>query len=439
MTAPPSLTLLGLERFNRISSSFVLGRIGNLLAKKGTDPELLARGIMAACRGQDTVAAMDYFSRALNLMGENLPDSVIQEMNFFIGASSVDWMRLEMRIKKNPADIDARMAQLDAGLIIGDSAQIRRTLKEMVSLNLDDKIMLDLTKKYGIIAGADPFATTNLVNNAWDGSYSADGSKIAYVKDLGDSRHPDVYLYQSNSSGGGEVPILKGVQEYIAAIVMPRYSDNGRWIYFYGSNDRSWTIGRTGKFYLYRIEPRFGSHPQKLTDADLLPVEPYFEANGTALLIRRDVGSVRSSVEVVRLSPDKRTLEVVSRIGEPVSAAAFNATGDSVIFLTDRGIFRRSITGGNITVDFALTGFQHMQMIPSSNSLFLINRAGGAVLLDRNDGHLSYLGRVSVFPGGFTKNGRYVLLTRGNKGQRSVVRLDLHREITSAAVLKNIQ
>ena len=67
--AVPSTAILGEGRYNRVASSFELKYIGDLIVSKGAQPELLARGIMAACRSKDSVAVIDYFHRFLGITG----------------------------------------------------------------------------------------------------------------------------------------------------------------------------------------------------------------------------------------------------------------------------------------------------------------------------------------------------------------------------------
>src|SRR3972149_3340468 len=106
---------------------------------------------------------------------------------------------------------------------------------------------------------------------------SPDGSSVIYVKEMGKPGVPDPYLYRASSSGGGQTAILKGTQQFLQSLALPRYSPDGRWIYFYGSPDRGWSPGASGRFSLYRVRPSYGARPEKLTDADLLPVIPHFE------------------------------------------------------------------------------------------------------------------------------------------------------------------
>jgi Tol biopolymer transport system component len=270
----------------------------------------------------------------------------------------------------------------------------------------------------------DPFNTARIVEG-WEGSFSRDGKSIVYIKERGKPNEPDPYIYLAGADGTGERPILKGLQQALPSINWPVLSPDNRWIYFYAAQNRSWTPERSvGRFHLYRVSPQYGAKPQKLTDADLLPVSPHFNSDGSLLLVKRDVGSTRSSVEIARLDPDSRKLETVSRIGEPVSGATFIPAGDSLIFTTDRGIFRRSTHGGNITVDLARRELFYPMISPDGQNLLVYNRQNQALLIDRRDGTIIYLGRSAVPFGSFGSKGN-LILTQLMGGKRWLVRLKL--------------
>ncbi|MFH0766221.1 MAG: hypothetical protein V2A61_07360, partial [Calditrichota bacterium] len=418
----PSVSILGDERYNRIASSYALNRLGSLIAKKKDDTKLLSMAVMAACRNKDSIAVASYFERLLKALKNNpVPDSVIQEMNFFVGSAHVEWLCLQKRIENDPNDLKSRLTQIDLGIISGDSVIVRKSLTDLSAEALSDEQKTDLARRCGMAVGSNPFKLTPLVKG-WDGVFAPDGQSIVYIKEMGDQDRSDLYLYRASAKGGSDAPIMKAAQEFLAAIAWPTFSPDSEWIYFYGSSEKGWGLNKPGRFHLYRIRPQWGSHPQKLTDTNLLPVEPGYESSGTVLLVRRDIGSVRSSIEIIRLRPGTKTLESVSRIGEPVSAAAFTPNGDSLLFVTDRGLFRRAVGGGNITVDLTWTGFPFMQISPDGSSLILTTPQGKQILLDRTTVKPTFLGTSGSTPISIRKDG-VLLITRGIP--RQVCRLEL--------------
>lgn len=426
----PSAAILGGERYDRLASSYELRYIGDLLARKGEDPFLLSRGIMASCRTRDTVAVVDYFSRLLTVnKGTDIPDSVVQEMNFFIGPSQVEWLRYEWRIAQSPNDMDLRIAQLEVGIILGDSSAVRQQLTKIASSTPEGSFKPEFVKQFGLLTGYDPYNSKKIARG-WDGAFSPDGGHIVYVKNIGTEKNPDLYLYRTPVKGGQEVPIMKAAQQVLSSVSWPKFSPDGKWIYFYGSRNKGWIPGEIGRFHLYRVSPEYGGKPQKLTDSDLLTVVPFFEKAGTILLVRRDVGSLRSSVEIVRLNPGERTLEVISRIGEPVSGATFTPDGDSLVFVTDRGIFRRSISGGTIHVDLTWIGLQYPQISKGNGNLFFQNRKGHLLYINRDNSKPTFLGSTALPIVGFGSKGK-ILITRMIDGSRHVVLLDLDHPLKS--------
>ncbi len=393
--AKPGSELLGEARYNKVAGGVELMHLGTQISRDRDNEVLLAKSIMAACRVTDTLAAIDYFKRFISLAdGKSISDSILQELRFFIGHSRLDWITLEAQVSNHPDDLDARLAQLDAGILAGDSTgAVGRLIKlsQIIPNAVDNQ---ELANRYGLLVDYDPFQTKELARG-WEGSLSPDGKSIIYVKDMGEEDWSDLYIYQMPVSGGSGKPVLKAAQQNLDILAWPRYSPDGKWIYFYGSKDKSWKPGKVGRFHLFRVKPRYNSTPQRLTDADLIITDPYFEKGGSVLLVRRDVGSVRSSVEIIRVHPEKRQIDAVSRIGEPVSSATFNHTGDSLIFVTDRGIFRRSIDGGIISVDLPWTNVSFPQISPDGKLLKLCNSSDQLIIVSRENPVPVFLGSVS--------------------------------------------
>ncbi|MCF7809716.1 hypothetical protein K9N50_01870 [bacterium] len=420
-----SVRAIGEEKYNRIIGPVEQIKLGRELGKKGDQPEILARITMSSCRMQDTLAAIDYFKRLLLVSSEtDVLDSVSQELGYLIGPSGVKWLEYEVQIAKNPDNVEARLAQITAGLVVGDSAGIRKKLSELIQQVSDLTEKHNLSKQFGLITGIDPFQSKRLVKG-WDASFAPDGNSIVYIKDLGKAKEPDQYIYTANSNGGNETPVMKGAQQRLSSIAWPCYSPDGRWIYFFGSRDVGWSPDNSSaRFFLYRVKPRYGSVPQKVVDVDLIPAMPKFNQDGSIYVIKQDVGSQRASVEVIRIHPAKNKTEHISRIGEPVSGATFTTTGDSVLFITDRGLFRRSIEGGNITVDLALRGILSPFLSPDGESILVSNRKGHALLINRRSGEISFLGSTATTFGSFYKNSS-LLLTQIKDNNRWVARFNL--------------
>jgi len=417
--ARPGEQVLGADRYAKLSSSFELQHLTNIIARNPENVKLLSRGIMAACRNKDNLTLTDYFKRLLDLHGDKpVADSILQEMRFFIGPSQVEWLQLEWRIAHHPDDVSARLAQIDAGVIVGDSSGVRKRLTALAKVNAPAVKSEDLARRYGCVVGSDPFGRSELARG-WNGNYAPDGRSILFLKNMGDSKVPDVYIYEKNLSNGSESPLLKAAQQNLGAIALPVYTPDKRWIYFYGSNDRNWKPGGSGRFTLYRVRPFYNSRAEKVCDADMIITEPCFHSDGSVLLVRRDLGSVRSSAEIIKVRPETREQSSVSRIGEPISSATFTPNGDSLVFITDRGVFRRAVDGGKIFVDLNWVGMGFPQLSPDGRWLKLINPAGQMLLIDRNTAAPMFFGSTSS-PWAAFKDGSEMLISVFSNGWERV-------------------
>ena len=427
----PASKLLGEDKYNRITAPIAQQHYGHLLSKKGDKTELLEKIIKVSCQMGDTIAATDYFKRLMDAVKDGkVSNTAVQDLGFLIGSAGVEWVRLEWEVSRNSDNMDARMAQLDAGLIVGDSVSTRQRLTELISRIPDASSDIKLVRKFGNLVGSDPFNMKKLVQG-WDGSLSPDGQNIVFLKELGSIGDSDPYIYKAVANGRNQTPIMKGRQQRLMSLALPLYSPDGKWIYFYGSPNKNWLPQQNvGRFHLYRIRLRYGSVPEKLTDTDLLTVTPHFNRDGSILLVRRDVGSTRSSVEVVRLNPNNLNLEAISHISEPVSGATFTPNGDSLVFTTDRGIFRRSVDGGAISVDFAWRGLFFPLISPDGKRLLISNTRNQALLIDRSTGELMFIGTTAAPFGMFGKSGE-LLVTRNFDGIRWILKLNLDSKISS--------
>lgn len=429
--------ILGQKRYDKIASSFELNYLGALLAKNPGNKTVLARSIMASCRVGDTLAAIDYFSRMLAVTeGKNPDDSLLQELRFFVGPTQLEWLRLDWRINHLPADPTDKLAQLPVGVLLGDSAGVRKRISELARNNPDLVENEDLKKSYGRVAGIDPF-TKKVICEGWEASFSRDQKAIVFIKDLGNEKSSDLYLYYKPLSGGKEKPVLKAGQQRMGSLAWPKFSPDGKWIYFYASEDKAWHPGIVGRFHLYRVRPTYGSVPQKLTESAIIAADFSFGEDGSVFFVRADIGSSRSSVEVMKLKPEQQEISPVSRIGEPVSGATFSPDGDSLIFIADRGIFRRSIQGGKIIVDVNWLGMSFPQVSPDGRYLKMINRKGHLLLIHRDTRKPIFLGTAASTWICFGKNGD-VLLTEITDGVKKIVQINLDDPLKKTVSLTSI-
>lgn len=427
--AEPAIKVLTHERYNRIAASIEQYHLANQLAtQKGDKPTLLSRGIMAASRSKDSSAVIDYYDRLLtSLDGSSIPDSVRQEMHFFIGPARMSWLRQDWNIRHKNDNIESRLSQLDAGMFLGDAVLLTQKVKELVSTHPDAAKSSDIARRFGLLVDADPFNTREIVQGS-DASYAPSGKQIVYVKDMAISGSADPYIYRCSASGTDNTPLLKAVQYQLASIAMPVYSPDQKWLYFFGSSERNWNPDVEGRFYLYRVKPSFGSRPQKLTDARLIATAPYFEDSNSLLLIRRESGSLSSSVEVVRFNPDTKAMNSVGRISEPVIGATLSPDGDSLLFSTDRGIFKRAVKGGEISVDLNWQDIVSPRVSPNGEWLILLGKSSQLIAVNRESGKLYWLGKVHGRSFTFLSDSR-LLVTRTVKDKPYVYSLSLDGKV----------
>ncbi len=389
----PGTKILGEDRYNRVAGSLVLKHLSSQLAKDRDDLELISKCIMAACRVKDSIAVVDYYKMGLSATeGTGLPDSALQEIRFYLGKSQIDWLNLEWKVERNPQDAATRVAQIDAGILLGDSVSASQKLRILAAKIPESAKDKELAIKYGRLVGYDPFQT-KVLTRGWDASISHNGKTLIFIKNMGDEEYPDLYIYKQPFPSGSISPVLKAVQHTLDVIAWPKFSPDDNWIYFYASKDKQWEPGNVGRFHLYRVKPFYNSRPEKLTDSDLVICDPFFKDDGNLFLVRRDIGSTRASVEIVELDPESKNINTISRIGEPVSGAVFSANGDSLIFITDRGIFRRSINGGLITVDLQWIGMKFPQLSPDGKWLKMLNRSDRMLIIDRTNPEPIFIGK----------------------------------------------
>ena len=229
---------------------------------------------------------------------------------------------------------------------------------------------------------------------------------------------------------------MKATQQFLSSLAWPVYSTEGKWIYFYGARDGGWSPGKVARFHLYRIKPYYGATPEKLTNVDLLAVPIYFKSENEVLLVRRDLGSTKASVEILSLDPNRKKIKSLSRLGEPVRSATFSPFGDSLLFTTNRGLFSRSVTGGNITVNIPWRKFNFPLVSPDGNRMLTLTENGVSILINRNTGEAEFIGTMGMPLGAFGKDGK-LLLTRLENGKHKVISIDLRKPLTPSENFKN--
>ncbi len=413
-------TLLSEIEFEKIAYSYKQKSLGDKLAKKGDKPALLAQGIEVACRAKDTIAAIDYTTRYLRATkSATLPDTLRQDLSLFLGAVSVEWAILKILAEQNPNDVEVSKKMVEVGVKAGFYKESGRILNELIGRKPDILNDIKWVGRFGWLLGVKTYSERELVVG-WDGCYTPDGNTLIYVKDLGKPDDPDLYFYRKSLDGiiSDGTPLMKAAQQNLRAIAWPRISPDGNWLYFFGSTTKDWEPGKVGMYYLYRVRAVWGAEAQRLTDADLLLVAPYIEKDGNLLIVKRDIGSVRASVEVMRLNPNTKRQTPVVRIGEPVNAAVFSPDGDTLIFVTERGLMRRALSGGSIVVDYQLPGLSWMFTSKDGNWLAINTKMQTLVLINRTNGELTYLGEVATSFIDFRKSN--LLLTRRIDNRRFV-------------------
>lgn len=427
--------LLGEDLLTRRGGIIELSNIEKLLAAKGDKPDLLGRAVIASCRAQDGAAVSSYLGRFLDVTKGDIPDSVRQELHFFIGPAQLELIQQSARLEANPDDAKALLAFTRASILNMDINSARATLKKAVAKNPGILADESVARSFSALWGVEPFEYRNL-ENGWDGSRSRDGS-LVFIRDLGTPEDRDRYIFRN--SGNGDIHTMKGAQQGLRELALPRFSPDGNWIYFYSSTDKNWRPGNPGRFNLYRVKPSYGSAPIKLTDDDLIFSEPYLNTDGSILLVRKDVGSVRQSAEVFKVYPDQRRSESVIRIAEPVQWAVFTPKADSLLFITSRGLFKRSLSGGAITVEMAGQKLAYPTLSPDGKWLLVQGPQNDQILFDRKDGSMIFLGKTSGQMGWFGENGS-LIITRGTDNSTKLIEYDLnHPENCSGNLLAKIR
>ena len=243
------------------------------------------------------------------------------------------------------------------------------------------------------------------------------------IKDIGNEDYSDIYIYRRSTTGGENYPVLKASQSNMQSLAWPTYSPDGKWVYFYGSKEKDWTPGKYGEFYLYRVGLKYGTRPKKITDRTYICTPLHFTPEDKILLVKRDASSVRPKYDIVLRDPDSKKIDIVSQINEPISGAVFTPTGDSLLFITDRGVFRRSIEGGKISVDLTWLDMKFPQLSENGKLLKIVNGAGHTLLVNRESGITQYLGSFASSTLSFGNEGK-VLVTNGSGAQFNIMELE---------------
>ncbi len=423
--------LLGEDRLIRLGGAIELQNLEKLMASKGDKPEVLSRAVISACRAQDQQAVSAYLGRLLDVLKGEIPDSVRTELNYFIGPSQLDRIQLSSRLEANPNDPGALLAMAKASLLSWDMPSAKKAIEKLAQGNSDVLKNEETARSYSSLWDVPPYQN-KIVTQGWDGSRSNEGNTLLFLRDLGSVGDVDKYIFRS--VGGADLPIMKAAQQNMRDIALPRLSHDGAWIYFYSSNDKNWSPGKSGRFNLYRIKSNYGAAPVKLTDDDLVYCEPHIERSGAVLLVRRDVGSVRQSAEVFRIDADRKKTESVIRIAEPVQWAAFTPNADSLLFITSRGIYKRSLNGGTTVLEMVGQGFSYPFVSPDGKWLMVQGPNGEQMLFNRESGAMSYLG-IAFTPMGWIGRDGKLLTTRKEAGKPRLIEFDLTRPLAVSTSL----
>jgi len=416
--------LIGEDRYNQIAGSLQLADLQRQISTKSDNPALLARGIIAACRAADASATLSLFDSFLRLKSAPaIPDSVRYELDYFIGPAQVERATLAIRLEQKPNDPKLLLSLARANLLSFDLEGAKSALQKAIAADAVTTGSPDVVATFKALFGEPPFAI-QIRSNGWDGCASQEG-RIVTIRDLGKRDDPDQYFFI------GETPIMKAGQQNLRAIAMPRFSPDGAWIYFYGSNEKNWRPNSPGRFQLYRVKPVYGATPQKLTDDELIPADFFIEPSGSALIVRRDVGSVRKSGEVIRCNPVSKSVSPVVRIGEQIQSACFTSGGDSLLFISDRGLLKRSLTGGQVTSVLPWQGTSLPSISPDGKWLLLHSKVGDQLLVERSTGAIVYLGSCDFTGGRFTGSAK-LLVTRKINGDLQAVEFDLNNRTVSS-------
>lgn len=411
-------TLIGDEAYNRIAGRLALQELTRQIDVGTKDPSLLARAIAASCRAGDTLSTLEYLSSYLQLGdASSLPGDVRMELDFFLGPSRVERETLLFRLAKEPSNASLLLDLAKASLLSHDPVSARDAIKRAAQAQSDLTEDARIKRMFGALFGIQPFTGRDLARGS-DGTLHPTGGGVITIRNLGKPREPDIYFYLN------ETPVMKAGQQDIWQIARPRFSDDGVWIYFFGSTEKFWKFGSSGRFQIYRVKPIYGAKPEKLTNEDLIPIEFHLERSGRILALRSDAGSHKGSSEVIRIDPAKRTATTVVRIGEPTYSGCFTPDGDTLVFTSARGVLKRSLQGGAIKVELPLTGFAHPAISPNGRWLVLHSPEGGEFLFDRREGGFTYLGK-SPTPSVFFKNDGKLIVTRGEDGREALVEIDL--------------
>ncbi|MFN3821723.1 MAG: TolB family protein, partial [bacterium] len=313
----------------------------------------------------------------------------------------------------------------------------RETLSWLVNryLSSSSKVSLTTEDLYPLAAfvGISPFHRVS-ITEGWDGVYSTDGKNIIFIRQRGSSDDPDPYFYIKDRSTGIENPLMKAYQQGLWIIAKPFFSSDSKTLYFFGSTEKGAQLGIKGMFYLYEVEPRWGAEGRRISDPDILPILPFPTAKGTLLAVRRDLGSVRASVEVVEIDPKKRSKTTVIRIGEPVITGCFTPQGDSLMFITERGLMKRALTGGGVVVDLEWKRLNLCYLSPDGRWLLLGRQPQDLYLIDRINQKVFFLGEWTTSQ--FSIWRKTLLITFKEGGKLRLWEYDLSRPMEDLALLK---
>lgn len=421
---------IGETSFISISGEYLKRSVAQRIKGEKAKPEELARGVIAACRSRDSSLVAEYITRLLHRLGDKpLPDSVRFETKLYLGEDWVEWIASNYRFNKFPEDLEALRKALFWTMVVSPPQDLKDNLKPFVSAPIFSRLSAEELISLGYMVGVSPFPEREL-GEGWDGVYTPGGEAVVYIIYRG-REEPDPYFYRLDLSSGSRSPLMKAYQQALYDIAAPTFSPNGDYIYFFASPERGWKPGGKGLVYLYAFNPQWGAEVRRISDPDILMIPPYPTTKGTLLAVRRDLGSVRASVEVVEIDPKSKKKEVVVRIAEPVITGCFTPKGDSLLFITDRGLMRRSLAGGSVVVDLEWKGLNLCYLTSDGEWILLGREPRRLYIMNRRDGRLFYFGEW-VTPYFSSQKGK-LLVTRERNGRRSLWEFQLNPDYKVAS------
>jgi Tol biopolymer transport system component len=194
---------------------------------------------------------------------------------------------------------------------------------------------------------AEMFATTREDSR---GSWSADGSKIAFNSDRGGFMN----IWVHDLEAGSDEQITEGP----GGDFQPNWSPAGDRIAFFSS--------RAGSSDIWVVDIASGAL-RNLTSSDSMDVNPFFSPDGRYIAYQSDQGG---RLEVWVMEPDGSSPRSLTRIGARGHAMRWSRDGRFVVFRSEYGeggIFRVPVSGGEAEQLPKVVGGSHISYSPDAN------------------------------------------------------------------------